>query len=82
MTPQIEHSQSGSSFKGSRVFIPKLIPRKECAFISLEDAVRLVGFVSLSRSSSREVRIRVPFFLQSILVGESSQPKKVGKMGS
>ena len=29
-------------------------------------------------SSSREVRIRVPFFLQSILVGEPS-PQKKGK---
>ena len=29
-----------------------------------------------TRSSSREVRIRVPFFLESILVGEPSQPKK------
>ena len=31
-----------------------------------------------TRSSSREVRLRLPFFLWSILVGEPS-PKKVGK---
>ena len=30
----------------------------------------------LTRSSSREVGIRVPFVLWSILVGEPSQPKK------
>ena len=30
-----------------------------------------------TRSSSREVRIRVPFFLQSILVGEPSSQKRV-----
>ena len=39
--------------------------------------LRLLAKAPLNaRSSSREVRIRVPFFLQSILVGEPSQPKK------
>ena len=42
-----------------------------------------VGHRSTSRSSSREVRIGVPFFLQSILVGEPNLPtkKKVTKNG-
>ena len=36
---------------------------------------------SWPRSSSREFKIRVPFFLSSILVGEPSQPKKLGEKG-
>ena len=33
----------------------------------------------LHSSSSREIRIRVPFFLQSMLVGEPSPQKRNGK---
>ena len=42
----------------------------------------LVRCVSNTRSSSGEVRIQVPFFLQSILVGEPSPKKETVKVGT